>query len=170
MRWPHCSLQVVPTEWKPSKEEMKKAEVMDPNNEPQGIMEVCQPRIPLPSSGKAQHHARLISHCCIAQLCSQVACHAHDQGTSARLIHAEKSLPMLQAWHHNRRQACSVHGIARNMLRLACIYSLLLLSVALDTFLRCRCGATNGARCSACMALHGTFSGWGASSCGCCCA
>ena len=33
-------LQVSPMEWKPSKEEMKKADMMDPGHEPEGIMEV----------------------------------------------------------------------------------------------------------------------------------
>ena len=33
-------LQVSPTEWKPSETEMKKADLMDPGNEPKGLMEV----------------------------------------------------------------------------------------------------------------------------------
>lgn len=34
------TLQVSPTEWKPSEKDMKKADLMDPGNEPSGLVEV----------------------------------------------------------------------------------------------------------------------------------
>ena len=165
---------MVPAEWKPSKEEMKKAEVMDPKSEPQGIMEVCQQKNPLPFSLSplARHgimHACQATAALLSCAVRWLAMHM-TQGTSARLLNAENSLPVLQAWHHNRRQVFDAHGVARDMLRAACTCSTLLLSVACDTFLRCRCGTTNGARFSVCTALRATCSGWRASSCGCSCA
>lgn len=153
---------------------MKKAEVMDPKSEPQGIIEVCQQKDPLPFSlsPPARHgimHACQATAALLSCAVRWLAMHM-TQGTSARLIDAENGLPMLQAWHPNRRQVVNAPRVTRDMLRVARSCSALLLSVAFDTFLRRRCGTTNGARCSVCTALRVTCSGWRASSCGCSCA
>ena len=37
----YLCLQVTPTQWKPSKEDDKRAENMDPANEPMGLKEVA---------------------------------------------------------------------------------------------------------------------------------
>ena len=87
---------------------MKKAEVMDPKSEPQGIIEVCQQKDPLlfslsPPARQGIMHARQATAALLSCAVRWLAMHM-TQGTSARLIDAENSLPMLQAWHPNRRQ------------------------------------------------------------------
>ena len=55
-------LQVSPTEWKPSEKEMEKADLMDPGNEPRGLVEVILQMLSLlhSAAGDCESYRRVI--------------------------------------------------------------------------------------------------------------
>lgn len=102
------TMQVSPTEWNPSKEEMKKADKMDPGNEPRGLVEVimqmrflhCSASVnsrsaPMPCACKSRQSTPLIpnydrfnsifySSC--APACTRMPCLADSQHTVHHLL------------------------------------------------------------------------------------